>query len=442
MLVGLERVDITPDIGLPMGGNVREDNASRGIHDPLYANIIVMRDRDENAVCFVELDVLGVDRQECFKIKRGINQSMGIPEDAVVVNAIHTHSGPDMVRKRKDDLPDGIKRYLDELVGKVIHGAKQAWENMTECKIGVGRGYEDSLSFNRRIWLKDGTLHMNWEDISVQDIDRSAGPIDHDVFVIKITDMQEKCIGVMVNFTMHAAVLVGRDWLYSRDFINGLDNRIKEKLGKDTLVYFANGAEGNINHIDIWNKEQGRDFDEADRIGRVLADNILYFIDDIEVKEDMNIRVSAQDLKMPIRDITDQEIQNAKKLVDQFGDKKISLKDGVPEVEFAKQLLRIVERKQKCSYILTHIQAIKIGEAAIITFPAEVFAEFQLKLKEISPYRYTTVFGLANGYHGYIPVPKAFDEGGYEPITGSGILAEDAGDIWVNTALQMIKKLT
>src|SRR5690606_25652272 len=104
------------------------------------------------------------------------------------------------------------------------------------------------------------------------------------------------------------------------------------------------------------------DFDEADRIGRILADNILYFIDDIEVKEDIEIKVSARDLKMPIREITEQEIRNAKKLVAEMGDKKLTLLDGIPDVEFAKYLLNLAAQKEKCSYELTYIQAIKLDE--------------------------------------------------------------------------------
>ena len=38
------RVIITPPTGTPIGGNVRTDNKSRGVHDDLYCNILILND--------------------------------------------------------------------------------------------------------------------------------------------------------------------------------------------------------------------------------------------------------------------------------------------------------------------------------------------------------------------------------------------------------------
>ena len=39
--VGIAAVDYTPEIGLPLMGNFRDDYASRGMHGPLYARAMV-----------------------------------------------------------------------------------------------------------------------------------------------------------------------------------------------------------------------------------------------------------------------------------------------------------------------------------------------------------------------------------------------------------------
>ena len=38
-------IDITAPVGLPIGGNVRADNISRGIHDRLFCNVIILEDK-------------------------------------------------------------------------------------------------------------------------------------------------------------------------------------------------------------------------------------------------------------------------------------------------------------------------------------------------------------------------------------------------------------
>ena len=113
---------------------------------------------------------------------------------------------------------------------------------------------------------------MNWENVRIEEVESEAGPIDPELSVISIFD-KEGCVkAAMINFTLHPAVLVGKDWLWSKDYINYLEEHIKENIGSsEVLVFFANGAEGNVNHINFRDKNQGRGFEEAKRIGEELG---------------------------------------------------------------------------------------------------------------------------------------------------------------------------
>ncbi|HBN85973.1 MAG TPA: hypothetical protein DDZ89_19270, partial [Clostridiales bacterium] len=72
-----------------------------------------------------------------------------------------------------------------------------------------------------------------------------------------------KVLAFMVNFTLHPAILVGKDWLYSRDYIHYLTIKLQEAYGSETVVWFSNGAEGNINHLNYKDHHQKRGFEEA-----------------------------------------------------------------------------------------------------------------------------------------------------------------------------------
>ena len=85
------------------------------------------------------------------------------------------------------------------------------------------------------------------------------------------------------------------------------------------------------------------------------------------------------------------------------------------------------------------VQAIAVGDLAFVGFPAEMFTEFGLRIKDESPFRTTFVCGNANGYLGYIPTPEAFTHGGYETrfATHSRLIPE-AGDIMTEVALDLL----
>ena len=65
------------------------------------------------------------------------------------------------------------------------------------------------------------------------------------------------------------------------------------------------------------------------------------------------------------------------------------------------------------------LQAVRIGDLAIATFPFEVFAEIGLEIKAKSPFAQTFTTSLANGSEGYLPTKRQHDLGGYETWLGT-----------------------
>ena len=63
----------------------------------------------------------------------------------------------------------------------------------------------------------------------------------------------------------------------------------------------------------------------------------------------------------------------------------------------------------------TRIQSLRIGDAALVALPGEVFAETGLSIRAQSPFRPTLIAELANDYLGYICTQEALErQGGYE----------------------------
>ncbi len=433
------KINITPENVIPMGGNVRLDNKSRGVHDNLYCSVLMLDD-GKTTVCLMGFDFVGLKYATCNEIKKGVCERTGIPEENIVIWGTHTHSGPDTCMRMYHGIENIINEYLEEIADKVATEASRIFENFKEVELRAGKTEVHDLSFNRRLVKKDGSVVMNFEKFDPDDIVGTTGPIDPDLTVLSVWEKRGKILAALVNFTLHPAILVGYEWLISRDFIDGLDKHMQKEYGEDVTVLFANGAEGNVNHIDYRHSDRPRDFTETDRIGRALGKHSVECIEKSQ-KLEGDISYVSRIEHFPFREITKQERDWADMVIERDKDREEDLFDGIPDKTYAKMIKGMLQRPDK--QFETVLQGMAIGNYAFVTFPGEVYVEFGLEVKDRSPFEYTMVIGLANSQSGYIPKEEAFSQGGYEVRTAwSSQLTYDAGELLVEkTDEKILKKL-
>src|SRR5260370_10309860 len=85
---GVSRIDITPARGHVMGGYSDRKRGATGIHDPLYATVLVI-ESGENSLALVSCDLrsfVSTRVGEIAKQKYGIRNT--------IISVSHTHSGP------------------------------------------------------------------------------------------------------------------------------------------------------------------------------------------------------------------------------------------------------------------------------------------------------------------------------------------------------------
>ncbi|MBN2557530.1 MAG: hypothetical protein JXB33_02105 [Clostridia bacterium] len=422
------RVKITPGNGIPMGGNVRIDNKSRGVHDDLFCNILMLDD-GKTEVCLMGFDFVGLKYETCNDIRKKVSKSTGIAASNITIWGTHTHSGPDTCMRMYHGIDEIIGEYLGETAVKVADGAGEIHKRYIEADLRIGRKEISDLSFNRRLVKKDGTVVMNFEEFEAEDIVGATGPTDPELLVLSVWKKTGELLACLVNFTLHPAILVGYKWLISRDFIHYLDEYLLDSYGRDAVVLFANGAEGNINHLNFKKTNQWRDFRETRRIGRKLG---RHSKECIELSHPIEGPVSyeSKTVAIPLREITLQEREWADMVLERDRDKVEDMFDGIPDKTYAKMIKGMLERPDK--EFETVMQGMAVGEFAFVTFPGEVYVEFGLEVKKRSAFEYTMVIGLANSQSGYIPKEEAFLQGGYEVRTAwSSQLVYNAGDILV-----------
>lgn len=434
---GAAKVDITPPVGVPLDGNVRDKN-SQGIHDSLFAKALVFADGKET-VAIVACDLVGLSPELVGRARQLIEEGSGIRGENVLLNATHTHSGPAVIALLG---PKVDESYLEILARKMAGAVYMAQNKLQEVSIGIGRGTVEGISFNRRIRMKDGSIRMNWEDLPETEIEGPAGPIDPEVGVVRIDDQEGNPIAFLINFTNHAAILTGDNLLISADY-PGYTTAMVEQIYPGTVALFTNGAEGNVNHIDVHNPIQTlkiRGFKEAERTGRILGGEVVKVIENIKPEELTKASSSLQRIEFPLREIRQAELQRAKEIAEASRGKKLFLVDGVPEEIYAREIIKLSQRKGKSA--LAEVQVITLDDkVALVGAPGEVFVELGLEIKRSSKFPYTFVLGLANGYLGYIPTSAAFDQGGYEVKTASwSKFDRSAGEILVAAVLRMLEE--
>src|SRR5438477_4214110 len=90
--IGAAEIDITPPIGHRMAGYF-DERLSTGVHDPLKAKAIVMKQRDET-IALVYCDLVGVSLHVTTNARVIASDKTGTPVSHIVISASHSHTGP------------------------------------------------------------------------------------------------------------------------------------------------------------------------------------------------------------------------------------------------------------------------------------------------------------------------------------------------------------
>ena len=90
--------------------------------------------------------------------------------------------------------------------------------------------------------------------------------------------------------------------------------------------------------------------------------------------------------------------------------------------------------------IISEIQILRLGDIYILGLPGEVLVEVGLEIKKRAVLENLFIVTLSNDAIGYVCHSDAYDEGGYEPGSGTN-LAKGAGEIMIKEALDLINRI-
>ncbi|MEJ7779815.1 MAG: neutral/alkaline non-lysosomal ceramidase N-terminal domain-containing protein [Daejeonella sp.] len=433
--IGAASVKITPPVGASMAGYFYNRGVEK-VHDDLYSKAIVI-EKDGSKIAIVSCDLIGISASIVTQVRKLVEKSIGIDAAHVMVGATHSHTGPVIPSFRetyvtKNRNGEILDNYIALLPGLIAESIQQANAALKPAKLSYGLGQEHSISFNRRYFMTDGTVGWNPGKLNPK-IVKPAGPIDPDVAVLYAETSEGKAISTYVNLALHLDNVSGTE--VSADLPYTLSTILGKLKGAEMVTLFSQGCSGNINHVNVkTNTPQSGHF-EAERIGTVLAGEVIKTYTRLSPLDINKITVASEIVDLPLAAISRDELPWARETASRFGKQ-----DAAPFLDFVKafKMLEIDSRKGKP--IEAEIQVFAIGDqCAVVSLPAEVFTEIGLYIKSRSPYPYTIITELTNGALGYTPDRKAYVEGNYEVITSR--VAPGSGEILAENALKMLHQL-
>lgn len=431
---GAAEVSITPPVGAAVAGSYNI-KISTGVHDELHAKALVF-EFGEVRVALVACDLANLPRQYSDEARRIIQRKTGIAPDHVMISATHTHTGPVLLTQpSRYNLTGEPKRIAEEygtaLPGKIADSVIAAVAALQPARVRSAIGRENSLGFNRRYFMKDGTVAWNPRRLD-PNIVRPAGPVDPGVPVVFVETPQGAPIAAYVNFAVHQDTTGGLN--FSADYSYTLGKVLRDAKGAQFITVFTIGCAGNVNHLDPHYAGKQGGYGEASRIGAVLAGDVLKTIQGASIVDVPFIRTSTETVEVPTPKISRQESEWARSTAATL---------GTPSPAPFLDLVRAARDMDLLAWhtpLDAEVQVIALGkEIAFVSFPGEMFAEFGLTLKEDSPYSNTIGVELANGSLGYIPNREAYPEGGYEVV--STHFAPGGGEMLVTSAMRQLTEL-
>ena len=441
LLAAVARADITPPVGVAqMNWGSQTHVRAIGI-DPagMKATALVLSDGDQK---FAMVDV---DRILVTGLEPAISESArrtGIPEAHIRIGATHTHAAA-MVNRAKgppgldlSPLVDMAERYRLSVVDKVAGLIAEANGSLEPAHMHGGRG-EGTININRRV-RADGDRPPA--------VGRNPdGFVDRELVVFRIDDAQGQTMAVVANFQCHGTVLAYENRIISPDWV-GMTRATIERAFPGALALFFQGAAGNQGPIEGFSG----DLAVAHRLGRTLGHQVAAVAMQIETvrrvptfegfvestafqakqhwrvrgPRDSTLRFDSRLVDVPRRTYSEEEVtrmrarlQRAEQQVEQLPEDASVLEkhQAAARVRRFADLLAQWTRPVDPSPMQIEIQAVRIGDLALVAMPGEPFAEIGVAVKTGSPFEFTMFCGYSDGVGGdYVPTDDEYEFGGYE----------------------------
>ena len=421
--VGYSKANINPHMGIRITGYYQIRRAE-GVLDDLETVAIAIN-HGEKTMVWITVDNCGLGKDVFKRYRETLAEKVGLPIEAICVQATHTHTGPALraVDFATEEDNKNIAEYIDFVEKRLVDVAKLAIADLKPAKMGYGIGQAPNVAFIRRYRMKDGSVRTN-PGVNNPDIVAPIGQVDERVTVLRF-DREGATSVILVNFANHPDTVGGS--LISGDWPS-MTRRMVEKCLDNTSCIMLNGAEGDVNHVNVHPtkgdfNDMFNDFDGCSRgyghtryIARVITAGVLQAFDKVNYVDVDGINYVQKVVDIPANVPDPKDMPLARKYNDLHNagrDDEIPFKAMMltTVVAEAARMVRLEHGPESFPFLLS---AMSIGNVALIGIPGEPFNAIGKALKETEGWDLVIPCCYTNSAEGYFPMQDSYEEGGYE----------------------------
>ena len=403
---GFARLDVTPPLGAELSGYFYVRHA-KGVLDPLELNAVAVSNGTDTVI-LMAIDFIGIRLNYMNALKAIITERTGVPADHILIAALHQHTSCCIADGRETNLTD--KTYLDVLFRKFGDAAQMAIDDLKEASVSVAaQDVAEPIAFVRRYFTADGGVATN--PSSKLTLTGRCDEADNTMRLVRFHREGAKDIAIL-NFSTHPDVIGGEymsaDW-------PGFTRRFVEKDIPDVSCLFFTGCQGDSNHIDFFKpKDQrmkGERYEHSRYMGRTVADAVVKAWDNTtEVSGD---EISGQFTVVYNRTNT-VDIEKYDEYKAWYSDYEAGKLDPKPHITELAYATRIINLRTSPIFRPVPLTVIRFGDVVLTGFGGEAFTAYGQMTRDLASGKFVVCAVCANGYEGYLPTEKAFQQGGYE----------------------------
>jgi hypothetical protein len=255
----------------------------------------------------------------------------------------------------------------------------------------------------------------------------------------------------LVNFGNHPDTVGGckisADW-------PGFTRKTVEKVLDNTKCIFFNGAQGDVNHVNVhptggYLNDMFMDFDDVARgykhaefMGRVVTGGVLQTWDKVKYVDVDSIRFTQKMLEVPSNMPTpEDDMAEAHRIRDIHA---AGRDDELPWVGMMRTTVvakacRLCRLENGPAIFQMPLSGIAIGPVAMVGIPGEPFTGVGRGLKEAPEWEMVLPTCNTNAKEGYFPMLECYTEGGYE--AGGSNYKAGVAEIIIEEGLKMLAEL-
>jgi neutral ceramidase len=417
------KASITPTESMWMAGYASRTKPSEGVAQELFAKAVVLEDAKQQRLAIITLDIIGVPRSLRLKLETDLREKYQLPPQAILLNASHTHCGPELRVSRleasglESDRAAQAQQYtarlettIGQLVGDCLSRLEPVQLGYSHARCGV--------AMNRRLPTDTEPTNSPYPD----------GAVDHAVPVLRIDTPDGKLKAVLFGYACHNTTL--SFYQFCGDYA-GYAQEYLEAAHPDVIAAFVMGCGGDQNPYPRGQLEQ------CQQHGRALANAV---------------EAALLPKPRPITGTLSAVIDTATLEFAPPGT-KIELEEQAKSSSkyvagHARRLLKQLETDGKINTEYPYwVQVIRLGnEVTLVALAGEVVVDYSLRLKRELPDTTVWMAGYSNDVFGYVPSRKVLKEGGYEGrgammyTSLPGPFAEDVEERIVNKVHELYRQ--